>query len=536
MSKPFIEITSEEMDALLKRIQQALDEQLSLTAEDIRLILNILQHFAFMQEKLESDKVMKQKYLKLLGLVNNSETQEKLLDPGASSKKKTQRSRKKRPAPTAAVATRVCHHSIERLEKGQRCPACDKGQLYKFEPASFVRIIGSPPLVSETHVMEQLRCSACGQLFTADLPPEVSEDGLRGQKYGYSARAMISLGKFFMGSPYYRQGSLQQLLGGQLSASSAFDQCRLVANDAKGLFDVFKTLAANAPLFYIDDTGHKILDQDPIEKPTRRGKGTRLRSGIYTSGLIATLDTGRHLVLFQTNIGHAGEWADEVLKTRDANQPAPQVVSDALASNRVTVVDAINVLCNAHSRRKFTEVISNFPEDVAYVLERYGKIWSHEHEAQEQQLSATARRDYHHSHSLPIMEALRDWGKTQLAEDKVEANSGLGKAINYLENHFEGLTAFCHHEGAPIDNNFMEGILKMIATSRKNFYFYKTLAGAKVGDVITSMVATCELNGVNAFDYLVAIQRHRYDVSRHPESWLPWNYSETLENRVMSAA
>ena len=536
MSTPFIDITNDEMDGLLQRIQHALDEQLSLTPEDIRLILSILRHFAFMQEKLESNATMKQKYLKLLGLVNNSETQDKLLGQG-SSEKKPPRTREKKPASKVTIPTKVCHHNLEGLEKGQLCPECEKGKLHKTEPASFIRLVGSPPLTRENHVMEQLRCATCGRVFTAELPPEVAEDGLRGQKYGYSARAMIGLGKFFMGSPYYRQGSLQQLLGGHLSASSAFDQCRLVANDAAPVLVALQALAADAPLFYIDDTSHKILDQTPIEKPNRNGRGTRLRSGVYTSGLIATLSTGHHAVLFQTNIGHAGEWIDDILRQRDTETlSAPQVMSDALSGNRPTVVTTINLLCNAHGRRKFTDIIDNFPEEVAYVLERYGKIWSHEHEAKEKELSPAARRDYHHSHSLPIMEGLRDWGRTQLAEGKVEANSGLGTAIKYLDNHFEGLTAFCYHEGAPLDNNFMEGVFKFIANSRKNFYFYKTLAGAQVGDAITSIIATCEANGVNAFDYLVAIQRYHFEVSRDAKAWLPWNYAETLATLGKTAA
>jgi len=41
--------------------------------------------------------------------------------------------------------------------------------------------------------------------------------------------------------------------------------------------------------------------------------------------------------------------------------------------------------------------------------------------------------------------------------------------------------------------------LKLIVRGRKNAYFYKTLAGAEVGDVLTSVIATCELNGVNLF-------------------------------------
>ncbi len=55
----------------------------------------------------------------------------------------------------------------------------------------------------------------------------------------------------------------------------------------------------------------------------------------------------------------------------------------------------------------------------------------------------------------------------------------------------------------------MERVLKLIVRGRKNAQFYKTLAGAHVGDVITTLIATCELNGINCFDYLTVLQQYR---------------------------
>ena len=51
-------------------------------------------------------------------------------------------------------------------------------------------------------------------------------------------------------------------------------------------------------------------------KPDRKTGQPKPRSGMYTSGIIATLETGQQCVLFQTNVGHAGEWVDEVLSSR----------------------------------------------------------------------------------------------------------------------------------------------------------------------------------------------------------------------------
>lgn len=133
------------------------------------------------------------------------------------------------------------------------------------------------------------------------------------------------------------------------------------------------------------------------------------------------------------------------------------------------------------------------------------------------------------------MEQLRDWGRQQLASEAVEANSGLGQAIGYFDRHYEGLNTFCRLEGAPIDNNRMEQALKLIIRGRKNALFFKTPAGAAIADVITSVVATAHAAGVNAFEYLVVLQRHAEALRRQPERWLPWNYQAALETEKKAA-
>jgi len=84
---------------------------------------------------------------------------------------------------------------------------------------------------------------------------------------------------------------------------------------------------------------------------------------------------------------------------------------------------------------------------------------------------------------------------------------------------FERLTLFCHIENAKIDNNYMEAMLKLIVRNRKNAYFYKTLAGAAISDVITSCIATAMQAETNVFDYFNAIQRNSLAVAFLP-SWL----------------
>ena len=127
------------------------------------------------------------------------------------------------------------------------------------------------------------------------------------------------------------------------------------------------------------------------------------------------------------------------------------------------------------------------------------------------------------------MDDLQKWLDAQLKENKVEPNSGLGQAIKYFLGHWDRLTLFLRQAGAPLDSNIVERALKRAILHRKNSLFYKTENGAEVGDLFMSLIHTCELNGVNPFDYLTELQKHAEELARDPAAWMPWNYRQTLE-------
>ena len=126
------------------------------------------------------------------------------------------------------------------------------------------------------------------------------------------------------------------------------------------------------------------------------------------------------------------------------------------------------------------------------------------------------------------MKKLHDWLSGQMAERKVEPNSGLGKAISYLLKYWSKLTLFLHEAKAPLDNNLCERALKKAILHRKNALFYRTLNGAEVGDLFMSLIHTCELNGINSFQYLTELQKHARELASSPSEWMPWNFRQRL--------
>lgn len=530
MSTELIHLDEAALRGLQARLQEAQAHDLALTSEDKQLLLDALLTLAHLQARLNDKDVTLHKLRKLLGMVQASEKLKDLVPadagagPGVTSP--SRRSSREPPPVPPAPPPPVVHHALDALHKGDPCPACERGKLYKFEPARLLRINGQSPLSAIQHICERLRCNACGEYFTAALPDEVKADGEPRQKYGHSARSVMAIHKYFGGSPFYRQGSLQQLFGMPVSASSVFDQCEAVADAGLPVFNQMKKGAAGAVHYHIDDTPQKILDQRPVMKKQRHSDQERLRTGVYCSGMIATLATRQEIILFNTDIGHAGEWIDAVLRLRPDGLAPPVVMSDALASNHVTVTEVIRALCNAHGRRQFVDVMTHFPAEVQALLEQYARIWQHETQVEQDKLSAAERLAYHREHSLPVMQTLQSWGEEALMSERVEENSGLGKALRYFNKHFEGLSRFCTHEGAKLDNNDMEQQLKLVVRNRKNAHFFKSAMGAAVGDVLTSLIATSVRAGVNAFEYLNALQRNPVSVKANPEMWMPWSFAK----------
>jgi hypothetical protein len=132
------------------------------------------------------------------------------------------------------------------------------------------------------------------------------------------------------------------------------------------------------------------------------------------------------------------------------------------------------------------------------------------------------------------MDTLKVWLTAPLEERKVEPNSGLGEAIAYMLKYWEPLTLFLRQPGAPLDKNVCERALKKAILHRKNAYFYRTEHGAHVGDLFMSLIHTCELNGVNPFDYLTQLHQHAQELAASPADWMPWNYRETLQTLAVA--
>ncbi len=434
-----------------------------------------------------------------------------------------------------ATVVSVAH---PRLHAGERCPDCARGRLHALPASPLVRITGQAPLTASVYELAKLRCSGCQKMFTAP-PPE----GVGAAKYDAQAAAMIALLKYGSGMPFHRLEGLQSNMGVPLPASTQWEIVRDAHAPIRAVYRELVRQAAQGEVLHNDDTTARILElmspqqrdeaagpPDAADAPaaigTRHGKSAQ-RSGIFTSGIVST-GAGRTIALFFTGRRHAGENLSEVLAQRSEELEAPIQMCDALSRNVSGEYKTILAHCVAHARRKYVEAAPGFPSECLYVIDLLAEVYRIEAQCRREGLLPAERMQRHQQHSQPLMDRLAAWMQEQFEQRRVEPASGLGEAIQYMRKHWERLTLFLRKPGAPLDNNTCEQALKRAILHRKNALFYKTGAGAQVGDAYMSLIHTCGLARVNAFEYLAALNANAQHLAADPAAWMPWTFRQSL--------
>jgi transposase len=531
--KPAIEVLDiprEELDALLEHARTALPE------EDYRRFRAVVEGLSYLTELIADKETTIRDLRKLLFPLVTEKTREVLRQAGiadaekpttgteeGSADDKSERNKQKKPGHGRNGAD--AYHGAQRiviahaeLHAGDVCPTCIRGKVYlQQEPRQLVRIGGQAPLSATVYELERLRCNLCGEVYTAQAPEDVGED-----KYDETAAAMIAQMKYGTGMPFHRLERLEQNMGIPLPAATQWEIVEEAAELIHPAYEELIRQAAQGEILHNDDTSMRVLHlaREPSDE----------RTGVFTSGVVSVAD-GRRIALFFTGRQHAGENLADVLKRRSTSLPTPVQMCDALSRNTPKLAGGVEILlanCLAHGRRQFVDVTANFPAQCRYVLELLGEVYGNDAAARIQKMSPEERLRFHQQYSRPVMDKLRSWMETQVAERKTEPNSGLGQAIGYMLRHWQPLTLFLRRAGAPLDNNICERSLKRAILHRKNALFYKTLNGAQVGDLYMSLIHTCELNGANPFDYLTELQRHAGELARNPAEWMPWNYRNRI--------
>jgi len=406
-----VQLSREEGEALIERI-----ERNALSAEDRRILVKVLTFyfwlvFALREAKLSlkrlkalvfGEKPKKPKPPSSGGTASGGSETQTRASQGGQSPASASPAAEKPPRPGhgrqgadvyRAAQTVGCRH--EELAVGERCPACGRGQLYRLPPGVEMRLDGNALLSAVRYELEKLRCSACGQIFTASVPAATGTE-----KYSARARAVLALARYYLGVPWYRLEGFQALVGVPVPDATQWDQTEIVGDSAYPIFKYLERMAAQGEVIFQDDTPQRVLaliEENQQAAAQARANGASeaaARTGMQTTALIVQVGE-RRICLYYTGRRHAGENLEALLTQREPQRDKPLVMSDALSSNNAEEAGLIRCHCLAHGRRKFSELAEDFPAESAVVVEALKAVYDHDEEARDKQLSAQERLAYH---------------------------------------------------------------------------------------------------------------------------------------------
>jgi transposase len=537
---PRLNVTAEQIEQFVNRAQQVLPQK------DYELLFAMSESLIFMRNAYEQKRISERNLLRMI-FGPHSERAAVILGQ-TTGKYQKDKSEKQKQKPKGhgrngsddypgAQRIRVPHIT---MKPGDGCPECCRGKVYReMEPKILIRFVAKVPVDATVYEAEQLRCNACGQIFDAPLPPEAAKP-----KYDETVGAMIAVLRYGSGLPMNRIEVLQQSFGIPLPASTQWEIIDRMADAISPAYEELIRQGACGQIIHNDDTGMKILalcklrqqqkpeEEEEDEEETADHKNSR--NGSFTSGFVCETG-GRKIALFFTGEHHAGENMADLLQKRKQELAPPIQMCDGLKRNLPKSFTVVLSNCLAHGRRHFVDVAEDFPDECRLVIENLAQVFANEEIALEQNMTPSERLLFHQRESKPVMDKLKEWLQEQFDQKKVEPNSGLGRAINYMLKRWNPLTLFLEVEGAPLHNNICERALKKAVLHRKNSLFFKTFRGAYVGDALMSLIHTCNLAKSNPFDYLVALQLHHQQLKNNPDHWMPWNYRSTIDELVRAS-
>jgi transposase len=375
-------------------------------------------------------------------------------------------------------------HILDVPESEKTCSCCgsekkhigdDVTEELEYKPAIF--------FVNQ-YVRPKYACLKCPDngITTAPMPPRPIDKGIAGP----GLLSYIIVSKYVDHLPLYRLEQMFKRYNIHINRSSMAGWIAQLCNLFEPVYNSMKETLCSSFLIQADETTLKVLD-DSVKGACELGymwpyvgdgKLAVFEFRDSRSALGPTTFLEKFSDKYLMSDGYAG-------------------YNDVIKKQRLT-----HLMCWAHARRKFFEQKDLDPGFVTSVLELIKDLYKVEFEATEK-LDDKARYELRKQKSMPVLEkiktVLENPGKVILPKNKIS------EAIAYTLNHWTQLTNFLKDGRLPIDNNLCENTIRPVALGRKNWLFAGSPEGAKRMAIIYSLVATCKLNAINPYEYLLDI-------------------------------
>jgi transposase len=154
--------------------------------------------------------------------------------------------------------------------------------------------------------------------------------------------------------------------------------------------------------------------------------------------------------------------------------------------------------CWAHVRRYYFKALGSDPLRARWAIGLIGKLF------QIERVLATASPEVRLAarkiDSAAVLAEFEAWCDAESL--RVLDETPISKAISYATNHRAALRRFLEDGRVPIHNNWSERELRREAVGRKNWLFVGSDEGGVVNATFVSLIASCQLHGIDPYEYL----------------------------------
>jgi transposase len=365
-------------------------------------------------------------------------------------------------------------------------------------------------------------CTCDGpQTLTAPAPPKLIPKG----RYGISVWVEILLDKYFTYRPTERLLASWRLLGLDLALGTITDGLSRLEVLLEPIYRAIQQRNRLGDLHQGDETRWRVF----IATEGKEGYGWWLWVLLGPDTVVYLLDAGRDHTVPE---GHyQAESRGVLVVDRYAAYKAMSWVKEGVI---------VLAFCWAHVRRDFIRVGKGWPEHKTWALQWLRRIrdlyrLNDRRLAAERGSAAFRETDDGLRQAVAAMKTRRETER---------AGVGLAtpcrKALESLDEHWEGLTRFVDDPRIPMDNNASERSARGPAVARKNFYGSGAAWSGRLAAALFSILATLLLWKLNPRRWLTwYFQRCAEAGGRVPEDiqpFLPWNLGAEKSEELAEAA
>ncbi len=309
-----------------------------------------------------------------------------------------------------------------------------------------------------------------------------------------SLAAHIAVNKYADHLPLYRQSKILARQSIDLSRST---MCGIIRKGAVLIQPIYEAMIKKAM-----NGDYLMADESSIPVMQKNEKKEKVKKGCM---LVKVAPNEKIMVMEYIKTKEKQNIVNSLKNFKGHLQVDGNVSYEALAS-----LDKIVLMhCLVHSRRYFEKALDYDHARASEMLHMIQNIYYIERsctgKSPEQILKIRQQQ------AIPVLNKIKQWLDENLSIK--DPPDPIQKAIKYMLKRWNGFTEYVNHAHLRPDNNLIENQIRPLALGRKNYLFAGSDNGAIHAAIYYSIFATCKMNDINPFDYLVDVFNR---ISEHP--------------------